>query len=116
MSTINHTRTEPSSISGIEVFTWASMGNADTGDAAGFPHFADKTVQIDGTFGSATVVIEGSVDGTTYFTLTDPQGNNISKTSAALETIEENVMYIRPKTSGGTGTAVNVRILARRTS
>lgn len=115
MATVNHTKTNPSGIAGVELFTWSAMGNADKGDAAGFPQNADKSVQIDGTFGSATVVLQGSLDGSNWFTLTDPQGNAISKTSAALETIEENVLYIRPSTSGGTGTSVNVRLIARRT-
>lgn len=114
MSTVNHTRTEPFGINSVELFTWATMGGADVGDAIGFPQNADKSVQIDGTFGSATVVIQGSNDGTNWFTLTDPQGNAISKTSAALEQIEENTLYVRPSISGGTGSSINVRLLARR--
>lgn len=114
MSTVNHTRTEPSAIGAVELFTWAAMGGSDVGDAVGFPQHADRCVQIDGTFGGATVVMQGSIDGSTWFTLTDPQGNSISKTSAALEQIEEVPLYIRPSVSGGTGSSINVRLLARR--
>lgn len=114
MSTVNHTKTQPSGINSVELFTWAAMGGSDVGDAVGFPQNADKCVQIDGTFGSATVVIQGSNDGSKWFTLTDPQGNAISKTSAALEQIEEVPLYIRPSISGGTGSSINVRLLARR--
>lgn len=90
------------------------MGNADTGVPIEFGEHMDMTVQITGTFGSATIVIQGSNDGTTYTTLTDPQGNAISKTSAAIETIAECPRFVRPSSSGGTGTAVDVVIFARR--
>lgn len=87
------------------VVTW-TMGNADTGVAVSLASATDRSVQFTGTFGSATVVLEGSNDGTNFVTLTDPQGNAISKTSAALEQIEELTQYIRVSTSGGTGTTI----------
>ena len=93
------------------VVSWAAIGDSDTCTAVAFSGASDKTVQINGTFGSATIVIQGSIDGTNYVTLTDPQGNALSKTSAAIETIMENVRYIRPSTSGGTASSVNVYIL-----
>lgn len=95
------------------IVTWANMGNADQGLPVSLVGAADRTVQIGGTFGAATVVLEGSLDGTNYITLTDPQGNAISKTSAALEAVSEIVNFIRPSTSGGTGTSVTVTMLFR---
>lgn len=84
-----------------------------TGDAFEFPDYSDRSVQITGTFDSATVVLEGSNDGTNWVTLTDPQGNAISKTSAGLEQIEEVTRYIRPKHSGGTSAeSITVTVLA----
>jgi hypothetical protein len=57
------------------VFTasWA-LGNADTGIAIDMTDYADRSVQVEGTFGSATITIEGSNDGTNWETLRDPQG------------------------------------------
>lgn len=82
---------------------WSGLSHTNTtGTAVEFPNWRDRSVQIVGTFDSATVVIEGSNDGSTWVTLTDPQGNAISKTAAALEQIEEVVRYIRPSHSGGT--------------
>lgn len=89
------------------------MVDADTiGAAAEFPDQTDAVVTITGTFGGATVTIEGSNDGTTYVILTDPQGNAISKTSAAIEQITEVPRYIRPAKSGGSSTTVRVMIKA----
>jgi len=90
--------------------TWPAMGNADTGTAVAMSDASDRSVQIEGTFGSATVVIQGSNDGTNWQPLTDPQGNAISKTASSLEAISELTRLIRPVTSGGTGTNVNVNI------
>jgi hypothetical protein len=48
-------------------------------------------------------------------TLADPQGNAMSLTSAAkMETVLENTRYIRPVTSGGTGTDLTVILYALR--
>lgn len=80
-----------------------------------FTDYADRSVQIDGTFNNATVLIEGSNDGTNYQTLTDPQGNAISKTAAALEQIMEQVLFLRPRTTGGGASQdIQVTIVARR--
>ena len=77
--------------------------------------YADRSAQILGTFDSATVVVEGSNDGVNYLTLTDPQGNAISKTSAAIEQITEQALFARPSSSGGgAGQAVTVIIVCRR--
>lgn len=97
--------------------TWA-MGSADTGLAdSRLAGYADRTVQAFGTWGGATLVIEGSLDGTNWVTLTDPQGNAISKTTTNfIESIAEWVRYIRPVTSGGTGTALTVIIAGKNNS
>lgn len=98
------------------VVTWSALTAANAaGTAIEMPGSSDRSVQIDGTFDSATVVLQGSNDGSTWFTLTDPQGNAISKTSAALEMISELTRYIRPSTSGGGGSqSVNVRVLLKK--
>ena len=104
---------------GSHKWIWEAMGNADSGGAldpnGGGINFADKTVQMSGTWGSATIVLQGSNDGVTWFTLVDPQGNAISMTSDGLEAVLENPLYIRPKSSGGTGTDVDVTLAGRAT-
>ena len=101
---------------GIRVVEWAALANGDDGAPAELVNFADRTVQVAGTFGAGgSVTIEGSLDGVTYAALTDPQGNALTFTSARLETISEVVRYIRPRVTAGDGTtALTVRILFRR--
>jgi hypothetical protein len=61
------------------------------------------------------VLIEGSNDGSTFATLSDPQGVAISKTAAALSQISQVTRFIRPRVSAGDGTtSITVTLLARR--
>jgi len=102
---------------GVHQYSWIALGNADVGaplsELHGGPVFSDKTVSITGTFGAVTVVIQGSNDKTNWFTLSDAQGNALSFTVAGMEVILENPRYIRPSTSGGTATDVDVIIVGR---
>ena len=89
----------------VDIVQWTGLLNGDDGGPAELPGYADRTVQVTGTFGAGgTIVIEGSVDGINYVTLTDPQGNALSKTAAFLEAISEAVRYIRPRVTAGDGT------------
>lgn len=82
---------------------WTPVTAADTCDVIEVPAGAKVSVQVAGTFDSATVVLQGSNDGTNYVGLTDPQGNAISKAAAAIEAVEEPVRYIKATHSGGGG-------------
>jgi hypothetical protein len=90
---------------GTVLYTWSAVIAADTASAIEAEAWAaDRSVQIEGTFNGATVAIQGSNDGTTYQTLTDPQGNPISKASSLpIEQITEITRYIKPLISGGGG-------------
>lgn len=93
---------------------WASLAGGDNGDSWECPQFGDKTVTVTGTFGTSTVTFQGSNDGTNWFTLEDFTGTPITgKTAAAMETIGNNPRYIRPSVSAGTGSGLDVIILAR---
>jgi len=102
-------------------FTWANMTNtgSDVGAPIGPNHaqYADRNVQVKGTFGAAgTVQIEGSSDdGTTYATLNDQSDNALSITAAKNEQIVSNPQFTRPRVSGGDGTtSLTVIVVARR--
>ena len=112
----------PTKISrGSHKWVWAAMGDDDVGapldPIGGGIAFADKTVMIVATYDSATIVIQGSNDGTNWFTLTNPNNDSLSFTVGdQLDTILENPLYIRPKTSGGQGsTAITVTLAGRAT-
>lgn len=97
--------------------TWTGLLNGDDGAPVQMPGSNIRSIQFTGTFGSGgTIQIEGSNDGVNYVVLTDPQGNNISKTAGALEAITELTLYIRPRVTAGDGaTNLSATLLIRRT-
>lgn len=115
MATITPTITKDTEVPSNDCWsiTWTGLGDADTGSAVRLASASDRSVSISGTFAGATVTVQGSNDGSNWFTLTDPQGNPISRTSAGLEQIAEVTKFTRVVTSGGLGTSVNVVIYAK---
>lgn len=86
------------------VITWTGLLNGDSGEPLEMPGSADRSVQINGTFGSGgTVLIEGSNDGVNYYTLNDPSSAALSYTAAKIESVLEITRYIRPRVSAGDG-------------
>lgn len=100
------------------IIGWTGLLNGDTGAAVELVDYADKTVTITGTFGTGgTLVLQGSNDGTNWFSLTDPQANAISKTAAAMEIVLEAPRYIRPNVTAGDGTtSLTVQMCCRRSA
>ena len=96
--------------------TWTGLANGDTGEPFTLAQYADRSVQIVGTFGvGGTLVFEGSIDGTTYNVLSDPQGNDLSFTAGKIEAISELVLKIRPRVSAGDGsTNLTVSMVVRK--
>lgn len=92
---------------GTALVTWETLTSSDVGsayaplDTSG----AVACVQMTGTFGAA-VVMQGSNDGTNWFTLKDMSGNDVSLTAAGLVDFSTAAQYIRP--SAGAVTDVDV--------
>jgi hypothetical protein len=98
---------------GVYLATWSGLASGEIGEPQSGPKNADRSVQVDGTFGvGGSVSIEGSNDGTNWFTLTDQAGVALSFTTAGIRSVLQASVYIRPKVAGGDGTTnLNVRIL-----
>ena len=99
---------------------WGPMANGDVGGPFDYKFYlyADRTVQLVGTFGAGgTCLIEGSLDGNTYNTLSDSNGVALSLTAGAIKVVTEVPRYIRPRISAGDGTtSLTVTMLMRRTT
>jgi len=94
------------------VWTLGSGANNNVGAAIPFTQWADRSVQMNGTFNVATVVWQGSNDdGVTWTTLTNPLGQAISHNAAAIDAVVEVCQLARPSSSGG-GVAQSVTIAA----
>ena len=107
----------------IQRIRWLALANGDTGGGGvtgtltELGNYSDRTVQVTGTFGAGgSVSIQGSNDGgTTWATLTDPQGVALTFTAAGLRQILELPFQIRPNVTAGDGTtSLNVYMMMRK--
>lgn len=79
------------------------------------PQWYDRVLLVTGTFGGATVILEGSADGVTYVPLKDANGTAISLTAAGHFHLLGTPRFVRPRLSVvGAGAALNVALLCRR--
>jgi hypothetical protein len=99
------------------MLTWTPLttANAD-GSPVDFVQYSERCVQVVGTFGAAgTLVLQGSNDGTNWFTLNNAQGAALSFTAAGLKQVVENPRYMCPLITGGDGTtSLTMTLVMRR--
>lgn len=101
---------------GVHKKSWTAVTAGDMGESLVAPYLSDKVVHVNGTFGGATVFIEGSnVSATGPFQpIVDPQGVAISFVASGMEQLLENPLYVRPRVSNGDATtSINIRIISR---
>lgn len=117
-------RTIGSGANSVITAQWSNMAGIDIGIPIQLTDWADRSCQIGGTFGGATVTLQGSNDyanfasgnyaGMLWNTLRDPVGNVLTFTSADLKHILEMSMFLRPVITGGTGSAISVFLAGRQ--
>jgi len=84
---------------------WEGLDSDDSGAVQQLSDYADRTVQVVGTFGSGgSISLQGSNDGTTWAILTDPTGVALTFTSTGLRAVTEATRYVRPLVTAGDGT------------
>lgn len=98
----------------LRVIKFAGATTGDTSPVIDLAEWADRSVQVAGTFGGATVTIEGSNDGANWATLNDAQGNALTITTAKIEQLLEVTRHTRVTVTGGTGTSLTITFLLRR--
>lgn len=98
----------------VYVWTWAALTENDTAASLDLGDYEAAAVEFSGTFGSATIVLQGSVLGTTYTGLKDLGGTSISATSAAWQSVREQPRLVRPSASGGSSQSLTITLLVRR--
>jgi hypothetical protein len=100
----------------VQLVRWLAIPNGDDGAGVLFTPFADRSVQITGTFGAGgSVSIEGSNDGgTTWTVLKDPLGAALTFTATGLRNVGDIAHRVRPRVTAGDGTtALNVNLVMR---
>lgn len=94
---------------------WEELATGDTVVAAAIPYQAAVagSVQIVGTFGGATVKLQVSNDGSTFFDMKDLTATALEATSASFFEFTTAAVYLRPAISGGAGDDVDVIVCLR---
>lgn len=115
MATINATLDYPAGDRSVVRITWPALANGDVGAPVTLPNWADRTVQVAGTFGAGgSVSVRGSNDGTNFVALSDPQGNALTFSSGAIKLCTEVPWMMRPQVTAGDGTtAITVTAVVR---
>lgn len=90
---------------------WSPVTEADTCNPIEYPKLSDKSVVVTGTFGSASIAIQGSNDRTNFAALHDSGGTVIAITVAGAKQILENTLQIKPVTSGGTASSLTIGMM-----
>lgn len=101
--------------------SWTFTSN-ETGLPFGVPSASDRSVEVVGTFNSATVILEGTNTGdnetaaaaATWTTLTDQAATALSFTTNGLRVILQPTRWIRARVSSGSVTSVTVTVIANR--
>lgn len=93
------------------LFVWSGVGEGDTFQVLeGSGVQADIFLTVSGTFGGATVVLEGSLDGEDWFSAVDTSGTAISITSASHVVIRDSWPFFRISASGGSSQSLVAKI------
>ena len=100
----------------VAVTTWSGLLADDDGAPVRLAVYSDRSIQITGEFGGASVTIGGSNDGVTYHALTSTDSVPLTLTEAALKQIVELPVYLKPRVFGGDGSTNLTVIMAGRRS
>jgi len=103
-------------IRGTMVAKWEGLGigGNDIGKEFQCPNFPIRSIQVVGTFGGASITLQGSnmIDSPEFSTLNDEGGSAITLSAAAIKQIRENTYWLRPvATSLGATTDLDVYVL-----
>jgi hypothetical protein len=100
----------------VAVTTWSGLAAADDGESVRLAVYSDRSIQVLGTFGGASITIGGSNDGVTFHALTDTSGTALTLTADCLKQIVELPVFLKPRVFGGDGTTNLTVVLAGRRS
>lgn len=103
----------PGNVRGVSI-SWRFMHNGDVGLPVDMLAFADRSIQVEGTFGAGgNLEIQGSNDGALFRALHDPLGVLLDITAASIRQIMEVTFLMQPVVTAGDGsTSLTVTIFA----
>jgi hypothetical protein len=113
-------------LNGAVTSTWLALPADEVGQVITIPNHSDKTLDVWGTLGGATAIVQGTndpralsdPDEAAWKTLDDHNGNSCSWSTSFptyMPVLYPNAYYVRVKTTGGDGTtSVNFSLTSKR--
>lgn len=97
---------------------WSGLLTGDDGAAESPGRLSDRSIQVSGTLGAGgSVNVQGSNDGVTWATLSDPAGTPLATMGLGVEEILENTLFVRPLIVSGDGTTnITVQLVSASTA
>lgn len=96
-------------------FFWETVTKDDTCAPASVPEHTVKSLQVTGTFDSASVALQGSNDGTNYAALNAVVGTPLAIAAAGIKSPIEHTLFVKPThASGSTSQDIDITLLAVR--
>lgn len=122
MATVNPTTNTQSELPGsqdgsVMRVTWALTSSNPDGAPIPFAEYSDRTVVVSGTWGGATLELQGSneLTPTTFVQLNSAAGSAATATTNKAIQVLEVPLYFRPNlTVVGAGASITVTLIARR--
>lgn len=111
MAIVSSVRQQNLAKGSADIYAWLGLTKDDEAEPQSVAHASEGSIQFAGTFGVAGEWhLDGSIDGQTYFTLTDVAGSPLEFTAEGLRGIAECVAWIKPVREAGTDAAMNVDV------
>ena len=94
---------------GVVQVTWTPVTESDTCLAVSFPGYDCLVAQVFGTFGSASIALQGSLDNSNFYAMSAKGGTTaIAITTAGAKTPNEYANYYRPASTGGSSSSLTI--------
>ena len=89
---------------GIVIVQWVGVGVGDTCEPVELGTYSDRSIQLSGTLGTASISLQGSLTGDAYETLLDHNGVPVSLDCNGVRQLSVLTRYAKPVVSDADGT------------
>lgn len=99
---------------GIAIIQWPDVTSADTCAPVELCKYSDRSFQLSGTLGPATISLDGSLTGDVYETLLDHNGVPVSLDCNGVRQLSVLTRYAKPVVTGADGTtSVTITVMMK---
>ena len=102
-------------VSRVTRYTWSNVTQADVCEAIipGGTEPLIGSISVSGTFGSCSVALQGSNDGTNFYSLKDLSNTVIAITSEGASEFTSAMYSFKPVASGGSSQSITITVVLR---